>query len=434
MPTISKIGIIICFFGALLLGFQFVDIRDSGIAGNYRLIKKTKFDVISEQSLLRTNSEMRENKEDIEFVVEGRLKSTSKGTEFDLGNIYYTDGTVKNILRDKDQTLFEIKPKSLIRYKTKQFEDGYLLKVQFPEELLYQDFSLSLNLDLIREYIYDGSRTDTGIKNDLIDKNGGITISSVRYMPSALSLLKGQLPMIVSIVILSIGLLITVVGIIVYRKNQKKDIGVEMELEKELDEVIEETHVHVDSKIHDKFKGINQRLRRIIKIEHDSTLDFSKITEACKTLVNNALILAKFKAGFNKLKDIADIGFQAEELDKLKVQYTKEHDFTKKIEILSLVKAKERVIFFLENIDKKAEQIEDMISNVESLLESTILTFPAIKREASGASQSSIAALRRKLISEIEIQEKEIDMLKNVTQKRSSPKKIESTQDFIEGE
>jgi hypothetical protein len=212
-------------------------------------------------------------------------------------------------------------------------------------------------------------------------------------------------------------------------KKETEDLGEELVLEKEVEDMILSSNYNIGKDVRQRFDSINNRLKRIIKLSKDtSNIDLSEVLSLCKVLVDNGIRLAKFMVGFTKIKDIANLENQKTELDNLKVEYTKESDFNKKTEILSKIKAKERVIFFLSNIDKKSEQIDKMIENVDAILESAILSFPSMKKDSVISSTTSYSSLIRKLKNEIQIQEKELEMLENVTgtDKSQSSKQIES--------
>ncbi len=435
MSNLSKIGIIVIFLGALLLAFQFIHIFDDLTSGStYRKIGSLHFSLEAAETIFptRNNSEIMSNKKDIAFLVEGKLSSSSIGCDFDLGKIYCEDGTIKaTLFKEGGEPLFIIKPPTDFQKGislTEEYPLGYLIEPSYPEDLEYQDFNISFNYDALREYIYNGSGSDGYIKNDIIEKDGGITISAVRKMSkSFLSNFQGIMPLIISIVIISAGVLLIVFGIL---KNKKRIVYGSTKEDMELAQELEDASINVDGEINKNlqqmFRSINSRLKRIIKLSKDTkTINLSEIVTLGKELANNSIILAKFMMGFSTIKNIANIEQQAFELDELKIKYTSEPDFTKKTEILSKIKAKERILFFLQNIERKAEQIFDMIANVDALLESTILAFPSMKRDASVSSSSSIAGIRRKLSSEIEIQHKEIEMLEEVVKSSKKTKQID---------
>lgn len=445
MSNVSKIGIIIIFLGILFLGFQFIDFENSTQNKNYRLIKQVYFNMDSDNpdnpTIIETNEEIKSNLNSVRFLIQGKLIARSKETMFDLGTIYKEE-TKSELFKKFNRTgnqellLFDIKPKIKEKgiYRTKEFKEAYLIEPQFPDELLTRHFSISLNLDSINEYIYEDKLPPKIIKDDLSPVDKGLKISAVRKINTlSLGALQGTIPMLISIVIIVAGLVVIILGKVMNKDEVNASIEKEIKMEREVEQINIENSGEKDKQLHNKFKSINSRLKRINKLSKDSHVEnFNEILPLCKNLADNAIKLSKFMVGFTNLKDFVDINLQEQELDELKIKYTEEKDFMKKTEILAKIKAKERIIFFLQNIEHKTEQIDDMISNVDALLENVILTYPTIKRDASVSGKGAISRLSRKLHAEIDIQNKELDMLEEVT-KTSQKKHITGNNKYIEG-
>jgi hypothetical protein len=427
MSNLTKVGIIILFLGLVLFLFQFIDIPSVKGEENYRELRTIQFNVDENQTLYPTinNQEIINNLNDISFLIRGKLISNEKGIEFGL-KFVIKDGKKITL----DNPLFIIKPPVEIN-PTKEYSDGYLVKPRYPQELMNRDFSISYDYDMLRNYVYDGFRSDVNIQKDITSKSDkGLTISGLRNTDlSILSLITGQTTLFISIGLAGLGLLFIILGILNKTKKETEELSEELVLEKEVEDMILSSNYSLGKDVRQRFDSINNRLKRIIKLSRDtSNIDLSEVLHLCKILVDNGIRLAKFMVGFTKIKDIANLENQKFELDNLKVGYTKESDFNMKTEILSKIKAKERVIFFLSNIDKKSEQIDKMIENVDAILESAILSFPSMKKDSVISSTTSYSSLIRKLKNEIQIQEKELEMLENVTgtDKSQSSKQIES--------
>lgn len=422
MSTLSKIGIVILFIGGVLLGIKYIGIfsNEDEVEQYAKLTPTINFDIHSEQANLPKIIYYEEV--EYKFLIKGTILARSKGVIFDYKYIYYPDGT------KEESTPFIIRPGGRVVEEIENNENAYLIQLYDPLLLKHRAFSIKLNLEVIRDEIYGGSSSDSHIKNDLISRKGGIQIIALKYVPTLYSnLMNNIIYDILSIGITVLGLLFIIIGVVRSKVDTGASLEEEIALEKELERITYNADHSLTKDLHSRFNTINNRLKRIIKLNKDTrSIDLSEIVEYSKVLVNNSIKLAEYMIGFSTIQEIIDIEKQKNDLDELKVKYTNTTEFTEKTIILTQIKAKERLIYFLNNIESKSEQIENLVDNVDAMLERVLLTFPSIKKEITISQKSSITGLKRQLKNEIEIQEKELEYLDKVTKSsKSKPNKLE---------